>query len=280
MQAGDDVFHEAVAEIIVLLIGAQIQERQHRDRGLIGQRQLRRQLFRRRRLSLRHRRRLGRDADLQRVNPDRLGDVLELGFAEIADCEIEPRSHLTIGVFRKTDGARLGNPFQSRGDIDPVAHQVSIALLDHIAEMDADAELDAALGRKAGVALDHAVLHLDGAAHGVDHTAELNEIPVAGALYHAPVMHGHCRIDQIASERAQPRQCAILVHAGKPAVSDHIGCENCSELPGLGHKVLSPQSMARRRVCAFHFPIKAPELCVFRFQPADLMKDAHLIRRA
>ena len=32
----------------------------------------------------------GWDADLQRVNPDRLGDVLELGFAEIANCEIEP----------------------------------------------------------------------------------------------------------------------------------------------------------------------------------------------
>lgn len=78
------------------------------------------------------------------------------------------------------------------------------------------------------------------AAHGVDHAAELNKTPLAGALYHAPVMHGHCRIDQIASERAQPRQCAILVHAGKPAVSDHIGCENRGELPGLGHKVLSP----------------------------------------
>ena len=47
--------------------------------------------------------------------------------------------------------------------------------------MDADAELDAALGRQAGVALDHAVLHLDGAAHGVDHAAELDEDAVAGA---------------------------------------------------------------------------------------------------
>ncbi len=43
--------------------------------------------------------------------------------------------------------------------------------------MDADAELDATLGRKASIALDHAVLHLDGAAHGIDHAAELNEAP-------------------------------------------------------------------------------------------------------
>jgi hypothetical protein len=69
------------------------------------------------------------------------------------------------------------------------SHQIAVALLDHIAEMDADAELDPALGRKAGVALDHAVLHLDGAAHGVDHAAEFDEDAVAGTLHHAAVMH-------------------------------------------------------------------------------------------
>ena len=103
--------------------------------------------------------------------------------------------------------------------------------------MDADAKLDATLRRNAGVALDHAVLHLDGAAHGVDHAAELNEAPVAGALHHPPVMHGDGGVDQIAPERPQSRQCAILVGAGKPAVPDDIGGENCSEFPGLGHDV-------------------------------------------
>ena len=130
-------------------------------------------------------------------------------------------------------------PFQSRGDIDAVAHQVAVALLDDIAQMNADAELDAALGRQAGVALDHAVLHLDGAAHGVDHAAELDEDAVAGALDHAPVMHGDGRIDQIAAQRPQPRQGAILVRAGEPAVSDHIGRQYRRELPGLGHEVPS-----------------------------------------
>ena len=55
--------------------------------------------------------------------------------AEIADGKIEPRLHLAIGVFGKTDGARLGDPFQSCGDIDAVAHQVAVALLDHIAAL-------------------------------------------------------------------------------------------------------------------------------------------------
>ena len=129
---------------------------------------------------------------------------------------------MPIGVFGKTDGTGLGDSFQSRGNVDAVAHQVAVALLDHVAQMDTDTEFDATLGWKTGVALDHTVLHLDGAAHGVDHTAKLNNTSVAGALHHPSIMHGDGRINQIASECPQPRQCVILVGAGKPAVSDHI----------------------------------------------------------
>jgi hypothetical protein len=48
----------------------------------------------------------------------------------------------------------------------------------------------------------------------------------------------------------QPHQCPILVGAGKPAVSDHIGGEYRGELPGLGHEVFRHNSVARRRVTA------------------------------
>jgi hypothetical protein len=48
--------------------------------------------------------------------------------------------------------------------------------------MDADAELDTALRGQAGVALDHAVLHFDCAAHGVNDASELDDRAVAGAL--------------------------------------------------------------------------------------------------
>ena len=105
-------------------------------------------------------------------------------------------------------------PLQSRGDIDAVAHQIAVALLDDIAQMNADAELDAALGRQAGVALGHAVLHLDGAAHGVDHAAELDENAVAGALDDAPVMRGDGGIDQVAPE---PRSRDSVRSSSAPA---------------------------------------------------------------
>ena len=105
----------------------------------------------------------------------------------------------------------LGDTLQARGDIDAIAHQVAVALLDHIAKMDADAELDAPLGRQAGIALGHAVLHLDGAANGIDDASELNEDAIAGPLNDATMMQSDGRVDQIAAQRAQPRKRPLLV---------------------------------------------------------------------
>jgi hypothetical protein len=41
--------------------------------------------------------------------------------------------------------------------------------------MNPDAKLDTLLGWQARVALDHASLHLEGAAYGVDHAPELDD---------------------------------------------------------------------------------------------------------
>ncbi len=87
----------------------------------------------------------------------------------------------------------------------------------------ANAKLDAALGRHAGVALDHRVLNLEGAAHGVDDGTELDQRAVAGPLDHAPVMYGDSWIDEIAAQSAQSRQSTILVHASQTAESDYVG---------------------------------------------------------
>ena len=144
--------------------------------------------------------------------PPRLSMVV-LPFANIGgDAEQE---HFVDGVSR--------SPLEPRGDIDAVAHQIAVGLLDDIAEVDADAELDASLDRHAGVPLHEAVLHLDGAAHGVDHASEFNERAVAGAFDDAPSMHGDGRVDQIAAQRTKSGKRAILVRAGEPAVADHIG---------------------------------------------------------
>jgi len=120
------------------------------------------------------------------------------------------------------DAERRALPGRS-GDIDAFSHQIAVRLFDDVAQMNAEAELDATLGRRASVALDHAVLHLDPAAHRVDYAAELNDAAVAGALDDAAVMSGDGGIDEVATEAPQARQGAILVRRGEPAITDDIG---------------------------------------------------------
>ena len=76
-----------------------------------------------------------------------MGDVLELGGAEIAHLQIESAFDLTICVLGQTDRAWLANAFQPRGDIDAVAHQIAVGFLNNITQMNPDAEFDAALRR-------------------------------------------------------------------------------------------------------------------------------------
>ncbi len=101
--------------------------------------------------------------------------------------------------------------------------------------MNADAKLDSPLGRQARVALDHAGLHFDRAAHGVHDAPELDDRAVPGALDDAPVMRGDGRIDEVATEAAKARKGSILVGASQPAVPDDIGDQDRRELAGLAH---------------------------------------------
>jgi hypothetical protein len=121
------------------------------------------------------------------------------------DRQIEPSLDLPIGLLGETNRAGLGDPLQARSDIDAVAHQVAVRFLDDVAQMDADAKLDATLNRHARIAFDHAVLHFDRAAHRVDHAEELCDEPVARALDDTPAMRSDGGIDEIATEAPQAR---------------------------------------------------------------------------
>jgi hypothetical protein len=101
-----------------------------------------------------------------------------------------------------------------------------VGLLNDVADVDADAELNPPVLRQAGVALDHGVLHFDGRTHGVDHAPELNNASVAGALDDAAVMRRDCGIDEVAAEAPKARERAVLVRSSEPAVADHIGDQN------------------------------------------------------
>ena len=176
-----------------------------------------------------------RRADLQRIDPDRFGDVLELRWAKVGYSEIDPSLDLPIGLLRETDRGRLADALQSGRDVHPVAHEIAVALLDDVAEMDTDAKFNSPFGGQAGVTFDHAGLHFDSAAHRVDHAAELDEAAIAGALDDAPMMRVDGWIDQIAAEPPAARKGPILVGAGEPAITNDIRNQDRRELSGFGH---------------------------------------------
>jgi hypothetical protein len=141
--------------------------------------------------------------------------------AEIADGEIEPRLHLPIGVLGEADRARHGDPFEPRGDVDAVAHQIAVALHD-VAQMYADAELDAPILGHAGIALHHRILDLDRAAHGVDDATELHQRAVAVRLTTHPLctaMVGSIRSLRNARSRASVWSSSMPVSRLKPTTS-------------------------------------------------------------
>jgi hypothetical protein len=165
----------------------------------------------------------------------RLGDVLEALRPEVGHLKLKPRLDLPVGVFRQTNPARLANSFEPRSDVHAVPHEVAVALLNDVAEVNAHAILDALFRRQASVALGQAALDFDGATHRVDNAAELDNCAVAGALDDAPVMHGEDRIDQVAPKGPKPGKDAIFVRASKPRVANDVGHQNRSQFPRLAH---------------------------------------------
>src|SRR4029434_9576754 len=132
-QGRDDVLDHAVDEILLFEVARHVGERQYGNRGLVWQSWSRAGRSWRDGLRLWRGFRSCSAANRQRIDPQWLSNVLEPSLTKIADGELEPGFHLTIGVLRKTDGARRGESLQSRRDIDAVAHQVAVTLLDDIA---------------------------------------------------------------------------------------------------------------------------------------------------
>ena len=79
-------------------------------------------------------------------NPHRIGDVLHLLFALVFEAApaSRPLTVLRTG-FGHRHAARVGQALQARGDVDAVAIHAAVGLLDHVAEMHADAKAHAAV---------------------------------------------------------------------------------------------------------------------------------------
>ena len=128
----------------------------------------------------------GRPAARQGVGAHWPSNVFQPLFAEVDEAFGKLVAHLAPCVLRQADAARVANALESRGDVDAVAQEVAVGLLDDVAEMDSGADLDAPVRRNAGVALGEPPGDVDRAADRFDHAAELDDDPVAQPLDDPP----------------------------------------------------------------------------------------------
>src|SRR5438874_12152893 len=88
------------------------------------------------------------------IHPNRPGDVLDLLLAGVVEGEVELVAHLIAHDAADADAARLGQSFEARGDVDAVAIDV-VVVADDVADIYADSELNALVGRHIGIAPGH-----------------------------------------------------------------------------------------------------------------------------
>jgi hypothetical protein len=178
-------------------------------------------------------------------NADRAVDVLHRDFAGILKAHIDPVADAFVDDGGDANSAGLGQRLETGRDIDAVAVNI-VALDDHVAEIDADAQNDLRLAQ--GFVGQKAIrpLHGQRAMDGVDDAAELHDRAVADQLDDPPIMGGDRRIEDGLAVLLQRRQRALLVDPHKARIADHVGCEDRRELTVdafFGH---SRQSLTRR----------------------------------
>jgi hypothetical protein len=162
---------------------------------------------------------------------DRPGDVLHPLIAHVLEREAQLVLDVVAHGARNADAAGFGQRLEPRRDVDAIAVDI-VAVDDDVAEIDPDAEIDAAILAQAGVALGHAALNFDGAAHRVDDAGELDEQPVARGLDDAPLVLGDLAVDQLRAMRLEALERVLLVDAHQPAVADDVRREDGAQLAG------------------------------------------------
>src|SRR5271163_150154 len=101
------------------------------------------------------------------VGPDWPRDVLQRLLADVFEGEVEAARGILLNPRRDADAAGLGQAFEASRDIDAVAKDVTV-LDDDVADVDADAKLDAVVLRQRGIPLGHCRPDLGRASERVD----------------------------------------------------------------------------------------------------------------
>jgi hypothetical protein len=104
----------------------------------------------------------------------------------------------------------------------PIAEDV-VLLSDYVAEVHPNAESDALVFGRFGIALSHPALDLDGTAHSINNARKLSKETVAGILDDAAAVLRDLRVDQLLEMRLQPLVRPLLIRAHQARIAGHVG---------------------------------------------------------
>ena len=156
---------------------------------------------------------------------DRLLDVFQPLAAGKACRDLQPALHALVERLAHAHAPRRGLRLQTRGDVHAVAVDAAVGLLDHIAEMDADTNTQAALFGRLGRAAFERALHRERRVHCAARALEEREHRVARHVDDAPGM----RLDLAPKKRArlvERRDRGAGIGGHQPRVAGDIGGEN------------------------------------------------------
>jgi hypothetical protein len=159
-----------------------------------------------------------------------MGDVLHRLLAAVGERERQLVAHLLVCRSGDADAARFRQRLQPRRHVHTVAEQIA-PLDDDVADIDAGAQFDAAVGRQPRVAHEHPALDRDGASHRLHRRGELDQEGVAHGLEDAAVVARHQRLDHLAPTRGERTQRAELVGFDQPRIADHVGDQDRRQPP-------------------------------------------------
>ena len=158
----------------------------------------------------------------------RPGDVAQRLLALVLEGDVQLAADLEADAGRTRDaaGRRMGQ--HARGQIDVVSVEI-VTLHQHVAEVDADAEADGAVGGKLRIGGSQPVLDFECRLRRLQRAGEFGEKALAHGLEDAAIVARHGGIEDGEPVLAERRERRFLVGLHQPAeahdLGRHDGCE-------------------------------------------------------
>ena len=159
-------------------------------------------------------------------DPDRPVDILDANLAAILEANVDPIADAFVDDRGDANPTRLGERFQTRGNIDAIAINVA-AFNNNITKVDADSQHNCWLRSTSVRPLGTVALHRKCTIHSVDHATKLGDDAIPDQFHNAATMGGDSRVEDCFPVAFQSGKRARLVGSHQAGVAHYVGREDC-----------------------------------------------------